>query len=90
MQQKLFTNMMKEYGVNHITCSPHYPQSKGLAEKFVQIVKNLSHKAKEQGKDMFESLMIYCNTLSSSLQSPIQILKSRSARSDLPMSNVAR
>ena len=22
-----FTNMMKEYGVNHITNSPHYPQS---------------------------------------------------------------
>ena len=35
--------------------------------------------------------MIYCNTpLSGSLQSPVQILQSRSARSDLPMSNAAR
>ena len=35
--------------------------------------------------------MVYCNTpLSSSLQSPMQILASRSARSDLPMSNAAR
>ena len=35
--------------------------------------------------------MIYHNTpLSSSLQSPMQILQSRSARSDLPMSNAAR
>ena len=35
--------------------------------------------------------MVYRNTsLSSSLQSPMQILASRSARSDLPMSNVAR
>ena len=48
-----FTNMMKEYGVNHITSSPHYPQSNGLAEKYVQIVKNLFHKAKEEGEDMF-------------------------------------
>ena len=37
---------------------------------------------------MFE---VYCNTpLSSSLQSPMQILTSRSARSNLPMSNAAR
>ena len=45
-----FTNMMQEYGVNHITSSPHYPQSNGLAEKYVQIVKNLFHKAKEKEK----------------------------------------
>ena len=36
-----FTTLMKEYTVNHITSSPHYPQYNGLAEKFVQIVKNL-------------------------------------------------
>ena len=83
--------MRKEYGVNHITSSPHYPQSNGLAEKLVQIVKNVFHQAKEEGKDMFKCLMIYCNTpLSSSLQSPMQILQSGSARSDLQMSNVAR
>ena len=45
-----FTNMMQKYGVNHITSSPHYPQSNGLAEKYVQIVKNLFHKAKQEGK----------------------------------------
>ena len=27
-----FTSLMKEYSVNHITSSPHYPQSNGLAE----------------------------------------------------------
>ena len=36
-----FTNLMKEYNVNHITSSSHYPQSNGLAGKYVQIVKNL-------------------------------------------------
>ena len=40
---------------------------------------------------MLKCLMIYYNTpLSSSLQSPMQILQSKSARSDLPMSNAAR
>ena len=86
-----FTNMRKECGVNHITSSPHYPQSNELAEGYIQIVKNLFHKAKEAGKDMFECIMIYYNTpLSSNLQSPMQILQSISARSDLPMSNMAR
>ena len=37
---EIFTNLMVEYNVNHITSSPHYPQSNGLAEKYVQIVKN--------------------------------------------------
>ena len=82
---------MNAYHVNHITSSPHYPQSNGLAEKYVWIVKSLFYKAKEEGKDLFKCLMIYHNTpLSGSLQSLMQILQSRSARSDLPMSNAAR
>ena len=88
---KIFTNLMVQYNVNHITSSPHYPQSNGLAEKYVQIVKNLFHKAKEEGKDLYQCLMIYCNTpLSNTLQSLMQILTSRSARSNLYMSNTAR
>ena len=58
-----FTNLMKEYGVNHITSSPHYPQSNGLAEKCVQIVKDLFYKVKDEGTDIYKCLMIYCNTL---------------------------
>ena len=30
---KTFQKLMTEYNVNHITSSPHYPQSNGLAEK---------------------------------------------------------
>ena len=82
---------MNAYHVNHITSSPHYPQSKGHAQKYVEAVKSLFYKAKEEEKDLFKCLMIYCNTpLSGSLQSLMQILQNRHVRSNLPMSNAAR
>ena len=55
---EVFTNLMREYSVNHIASSPHYPQSNELTEKYVQIVKNLFYKAKEEGKDLFKYLMV--------------------------------
>ena len=58
-----FTSLMKEYAVNHITSSPHYPQSNGLAEKFVQIIKNLFHKVKDEGTNIHECLIVYCTLL---------------------------
>ena len=50
---------MQAFSVNHITSSPHNAQSNGLAEKYVQIVKCLFNKAKEEGKDLYKCLMIY-------------------------------
>ena len=88
---KTFKKLMKEYNVNHVTSSPHYPQSNSLAKKYIQIVKNLFHKAKEEGQDLHKCLMTYRNTpLSSTLQSPMQMLLNRTTRSDLPLSAVAR
>ena len=88
---EIFTNLMKEYAVNHITSSPHYPQSDGLAKKFVQIVKNLFYKARDEGTDINKCLMIYHNMpLTSTSKSPMQMLQQRSARSQLPMSNAAK
>ena len=88
---EVFTKRMQEYRVNHITHSPNYPQSNGLAEKLMQTVKSLFYKAREEDADLYKGLMIYHNTpLTSNLQSPMQILQNRSARSQIPMSNSAR
>ena len=88
---KTFKKLMTEYNVNHITSSPYYPQSNGLAEKYVQIVKNLFHKAKEEGQDLYKCLMTYRNTpLSSTLQSPMQMLSNRITRSNLLLSTAAK
>ena len=63
-----FISVMNAYHANHITSSPHYPQCNRLAKKYAQILKNLLYKTKEEGKDLFKFLMIYCNTpLSGSL-----------------------
>ena len=86
-----FKGLMKEYQVNHITSLPHYPKSNGLAEKYVQIIKNLFHKAKEEGQDLPKCLMTYGNTpLSSHLQLLMQILSGRTTRSILSLSNAAK
>ena len=88
---EIFKGLVEEYQVNHITSLPHYPQSNGLAEKYVLIIKNLFHKAKEEGQDLHKCLMTYRNTpLSSHLQSPMQILSNRATRSTLLLSNAAK
>ena len=57
-----FTSIMQVFSVNHITSSLDCPQSNGPAEKYIQIVKCLFKKAKEEGKDLYKCLMIYHNT----------------------------
>ena len=85
-----FTNVMNAYHVNHITNSPYYPQSNGIAEKYICFVKSLFYKAKEEVKDLFKCIVIYHNTpLSGSFKLPMQILQHRCTQSNLPMSNAA-
>ena len=44
--------LMQSMSVNHLTRSSLYPKSNGLVEKFVGIIKNLFHKAKEEGQPL--------------------------------------
>ena len=88
---KEFQMLIQSMSVNHITSSPHYPQSNALTEKFVGIIKNLFHKAKEEDQSPYTALMVYGNIpLNGTLQSPMQILQGTQACTDLPWSHAAK
>ena len=57
-----FKSFVTSYGIQHITSSPLYSQSHGLAEKAVQTVKNIFKKCKESGDDVYLSPLDIRNT----------------------------
>lgn len=79
-----FANFTKEWDITHVTSSPHFPSSNGLAEKTVQTVKHLFDKAKASNRDPYIALLEYRNTPLECGYSPSQLLNSRRLRPILP------
>ena len=80
-----FHNFLSLYQVDHITSSPHYPQSNGFAEALVGITKKLMEKSVKEGKPWNYGLMQYRTTpISSTLPSPLEMLTGRRPHSTLP------
>lgn len=84
---KDFESFAQSWEFKHLTSSPHYPQSNGLAEKTVQTAKALMEKAKADRRDPYLSLLEYRNTPIDNFKSPSQLLMSRRLRSVLPNTN---
>lgn len=82
-----FEMFAKAWEFTHITSSPHYPQSNGLAERTVKTAKTIMDKAKADRKDAYISLLEYRNTPVDNFKSPAQLLMSRRLRSTLPSTN---
>ena len=57
-----FRNFLSFYQVDHITSSPHYPQSNGFTEALVGIAKKLMEKSVKDGKPWNYGLMQYRTT----------------------------
>lgn len=77
----------KEWDFKITTRSPNYPKSNGLAEKSVQIVKNMMKRSKGD-EDLFVALLEYRNTPTKGLSlSPSQLLFNRRVRTKLPVSD---
>ena len=79
-----FFNFSKRWGFKHITSSPTYPQSNGMAERAIQTVKTFLNKAKASGQDPYIALLQYRNAPCSDGPSPAQLLMGRRLRSNLP------
>jgi hypothetical protein len=82
-----FKNFALKWDFRHITSSPGYPQSNGLAEKTVQIVKNILEKANCDSRNALLSILEYRNTPVDNFASPAQLLMGRQLRSILPVTS---
>uniref|UniRef100_A0A671UHK2 Integrase catalytic domain-containing protein n=1 Tax=Sparus aurata TaxID=8175 RepID=A0A671UHK2_SPAAU len=80
-----FRRFADAWDFTHITTSPRYPRSNGLAERTVQTAKRILDKTMAENKDLYLALLEYRNTPVDNLQSPAQLLMSRRLRSILPM-----
>ena len=69
----------------HITSSPEYPRSNGLAEKNVQRVKSLFEKAKDDNKDPHLKMLGARSTPVDNYRSPAVLAVGRQLRSVLPV-----
>ncbi|XP_013875375.1 uncharacterized protein K02A2.6 [Austrofundulus limnaeus] len=78
---KKFAN---QYGFEHITSSPLYPQSNGKAEKGVHILKQLLKKAADSGSDPYLALLSYRASPLECGLSPGELLMNRKLRTTLP------
>jgi len=81
-----FRKFCNEYSTELHISSPNYPQSIGLAECTVQIVKQMLRKAEYEQKDLSELLLEYwCTTISHLCAAPFELLFNRLVRIKLPI-----
>ena len=80
-----FHDFLEFYQVHHITSSPHYPKSNGLAEALVGISKKLMEKSVKDGKPWNYGLLEYRVTpVSGNLPSPLEALTGCKPKTSLP------
>ena len=72
---KEFKELMELFQVQHLTGSPHFPQSNGFAEAMVKIVKKLMDHSTLQEKPWNFGLMEYrCSPIMGNIPSPLELL----------------
>ncbi|XP_069109439.1 uncharacterized protein [Argopecten irradians] len=83
---RTFADFATEWGFEHRTSSPKYPQSNGQAERCVQTIKNLMKKAEDSKIDMSLALLDYrASPIEGIGLSPAQLAMNRQLRGTIPM-----
>ena len=83
-----FNSFAQEWNFRVVHSSPRFPQSNGLSEKTVSIVKRIFKKARDSKKDPYLAILAYRTThLKSCELSPSELCMSRRLRSNLPCTN---
>ena len=83
-----FVTFTKKWSFDHITSSPHFPQSNGKAENAVKTVKRLFSKCRDAGKSEFQALLDWRNTPTEGVgTSPAQRLFGRRCKTLLPVTH---
>ena len=81
-----YREFSKEWGFQHTTSSPRYPQSNGFIERQVETVKLTLDKAEKSGEDLPMSMLTLRSTpIDSQLPSPAELLYQRKLKSNLPV-----
>ena len=81
-----FQEFAKSWNFKHITSSPRYPRSNGLAERTVQTIKYMLKKANLAKMDPYKALLELRNTPIEDIgASPSQLLFSRRTQSMIPI-----
>ena len=82
---KEFKELMELFQVQHVTSSPHFPQSNGFAEAMMQIAKKLMDCSTLQEKPWNFGLMEYrCIHLTKNIPSLLELLTGWKPRTGLP------
>ena len=77
---------LQSWGFEHVTSSPHYPQSNEFIERSIQTVKRTLTKAKEGNMDQCKAMLCLRSIpIDYHLPSPSELLYARKLKGDLPI-----
>ena len=81
-----FAVFAKTWAFEHVTSSPHYPESNGKSKNAVKTVKRLFQKCRDSGESEFKALLDWRNTPTAGVgTSPAQRLMGRRCKTLLPV-----